>query len=201
MFLVIWSLPCFLVLPILLLKPLFIFDSGSPTVRTCDFRSILYLKCTSTVPVFLCEQYLLDTQVSIIAVILVWGKRKKSRIPMLPLFKTLYFVDHDSFSSFIQMPTPKCCIPSPKLFYADFFFFFFFFGGTVVWPPGFVLSMQALYNFSPTSSTICSGYFFGDGNLKNYLPWLVSNHNPPISASQVARITGVSHWCLANVAF
>jgi hypothetical protein len=50
-----------------------------------------------------------------------------------------------------------------------------------------------------TSSPFCSGYF-GDGGLVNYLPGLTSNHDPPlppISASQVARIIGVSYWCLA----
>jgi hypothetical protein len=35
-------------------------------------------------------------------------------------------------------------------------------------------------------------------NLLNFLPGLASNHNPPISASQTARITGVRHQCLGT---
>jgi hypothetical protein len=33
------------------------------------------------------------------------------------------------------------------------------------------------------------------------LPRLDSNHDPQISASQVARVTGVSHHCLVNIYF
>jgi hypothetical protein len=35
----------------------------------------------------------------------------------------------------------------------------------------------------------------------NYLPGLVSNHNPPHLASWVVRIRGVSHQCLATERF
>jgi hypothetical protein len=48
------------------------------------------------------------------------------------------------------------------------------------------------YCLSHTSSPFCSGYF-GDGCIVNYLPGLASNCDLPISASQVARITGVIH--------
>jgi hypothetical protein len=40
----------------------------------------------------------------------------------------------------------------------------------------------------------CSGYF-GDGGLKNYLLDWPKTAIFPISASQVARIIGMSHWC------
>jgi hypothetical protein len=42
-----------------------------------------------------------------------------------------------------------------------------------------------------------SGYF-GDGDLTNYLPRLASNWILLISSSQVARIIGMSHQCLAH---
>jgi hypothetical protein len=51
----------------------------------------------------------------------------------------------------------------------------------------------------PPSSQFCSGYF-GDGGLANYLPSLASIHDLYLSL-QVARITGVSHWCLAEKLF
>jgi hypothetical protein len=31
----------------------------------------------------------------------------------------------------------------------------------------------------------------------NYLPRLALNHNPPVLCFVVARITGLSYWCLA----
>jgi hypothetical protein len=65
---------------------------------------------------------------------------------------------------------------------------------------GFTLAKQVLYRLSHTSSPFCSGYF-GDGGLMNYLPRLASTYHPPdllISASQVAKITDVSHQCLAS---
>jgi hypothetical protein len=39
---------------------------------------------------------------------------------------------------------------------------------------------------------------FSRWGLVNYWSGLTSNHNPLISVSQVPRITGVSHWCLAS---
>jgi hypothetical protein len=48
-----------------------------------------------------------------------------------------------------------------------------------------------LYHLSHTSNSFCSGCF-GDGGLSNDLPWLTSNTILLISASQVARIPGVS---------
>jgi hypothetical protein len=42
---------------------------------------------------------------------------------------------------------------------------------------------------------------FGDGGLKNYVPRLGSNHNPPDLNSQMGRIIGMSHWHPAIFAF
>jgi hypothetical protein len=56
-----------------------------------------------------------------------------------------------------------------------------------------MFAKQALYCLSRTSSPFSSGYF-ADGDLENYLPGLASIIAILlISASQVARITGVSH--------
>jgi hypothetical protein len=56
-----------------------------------------------------------------------------------------------------------------------------------------MLAKQALYCLSPTFSPFCSGYFWEMGGLMNYLLGLALSLDPLISASQVARITGVSH--------
>jgi hypothetical protein len=62
----------------------------------------------------------------------------------------------------------------------------------------FVFTKQVLYGLIHTSSPFCSIYF-ADGSLKNYLSWLASNHNlPTILTSQVVRILGMSHQCLAQ---
>jgi hypothetical protein len=68
-----------------------------------------------------------------------------------------------------------------------------FFDRTGIWTQGFALAKQALYHLSP----FFSGYF-GDGVL-----WTISSDWPwttilLISASQVARITGLSHGCLCG---
>jgi hypothetical protein len=63
-----------------------------------------------------------------------------------------------------------------------------FFGGTGVWTQGFALAKQALNSLSQTSSSFYSGYF-GDGVLQTMI-FL-------ISASQLARIIGMSHQHLA----
>jgi hypothetical protein len=69
---------------------------------------------------------------------------------------------------------------------------FFFFGGTGVWTQGFPKAKQELYCLSHTSCPLCSGNF-GDGAF-----WTICLGWPQtmillISASQIARITGVSH--------
>jgi hypothetical protein len=63
------------------------------------------------------------------------------------------------------------------------------------WDWGFVLAKQVLYCLSHTSSPFCSGYF-GDG-LLNYLWGWPQPEILLISASQVTRIIGMSHWQLA----
>jgi hypothetical protein len=55
--------------------------------------------------------------------------------------------------------------------------------------------LAKLYYLSCTSSPFCSGYV--GHSFSNYLPGLASNCDLPISASQVARIIGVSHQHLA----
>jgi hypothetical protein len=44
---------------------------------------------------------------------------------------------------------------------------------------GFELAKQALYHLSHISSPLCCSYFGDGGGLKNYLPKLASNHDPP----------------------
>jgi hypothetical protein len=41
-------------------------------------------------------------------------------------------------------------------------------------------------------------WLFWKWGLTNILPGLASNHVLPISTSQIARITGMSHWCPDN---
>jgi hypothetical protein len=53
------------------------------------------------------------------------------------------------------------------------------------------LHLQVLYHLNHTSSPFCSAYF-GDGILKTICPGWLQTIILPISASQVARITGVS---------
>jgi hypothetical protein len=43
---------------------------------------------------------------------------------------------------------------------------------------GFMLAKQAFYHLSHTPSSFCSGYS-GDGGLKNYLPEVDRNYDPP----------------------
>jgi hypothetical protein len=57
-------------------------------------------------------------------------------------------------------------------------FFCLLFGRLGLGTQGFVLEKQALYCLSHASSPFCSSYF-GGGGLKNYLPGLSSNHDPP----------------------
>jgi hypothetical protein len=52
---------------------------------------------------------------------------------------------------------------------------------------------QKLYHMSHTSSPFCSSYF-GDGDSRTICPGWPQTLILTISASQVARIIGVSHW-------
>jgi hypothetical protein len=81
-----------------------------------------------------------------------------------------------------------------------FFGFVFSFGTTGVWTQGYEYAKQLLYPLSHTSSPFCPGYS-GDSVLWTICPCWPQTLILPISASQVARITGVGHWCLTNVYF
>jgi hypothetical protein len=74
-------------------------------------------------------------------------------------------------------------------------FFFFFFGGTGVWTQGFT-------GLDHTSSPFLF-WLFWRWNILNYFICLGWPQNVilSLSASQVARITGVSHQCLAPPEF
>jgi hypothetical protein len=65
-----------------------------------------------------------------------------------------------------------------------FLFWIFFFFDAGVWTQD--LHLEPLHQ-----PCLCDGFFWDRVSL-NYLPWLALNHNPPISASWVARITCVS---------
>jgi hypothetical protein len=72
-----------------------------------------------------------------------------------------------------------------------------FFCGTGVWTQGFVLAKQVLYYLSHASSPFCSGYF------EDRIFWTICPGWPWISvlllsASQIARIIGMSHWHSAS---
>jgi hypothetical protein len=55
-----------------------------------------------------------------------------------------------------------------------------------------------LYCLSHTFTVFCSGYF-GDGVSQTVCPDWPQNSILLISSSQVARITGMSHWHLAQI--
>jgi hypothetical protein len=59
---------------------------------------------------------------------------------------------------------------------------------------------QVLYHFSYTSSPLCFGCF-GDGSLSNYLSGLTLTSDLPLSAYQVAGISGMNHGHSASDAF
>jgi hypothetical protein len=59
-------------------------------------------------------------------------------------------------------------------------------------PQGFVLAKQVFYCLSHISNPFLL-WLFWKWSLMNCLPGLALNHDLPIWASQVARITGVRH--------
>jgi hypothetical protein len=62
-----------------------------------------------------------------------------------------------------------------------------------------VLAQQAPYCLSHTSSLFFFALVIWRWDLRNNLPGLTSNPDPPdFSLSKVAGITGVSHWCPAE---
>jgi hypothetical protein len=76
--------------------------------------------------------------------------------------------------------------------------FFPFFCGIRVWTQGFSLAKQVLCHLSHTFGPFLLWLFFGDGVLRALCPGWPQTAILPISASQVARITGVSHLCPAK---
>jgi hypothetical protein len=65
---------------------------------------------------------------------------------------------------------------------------------------GFMLAKQVLYHLSHTSSPFWSGYF-RDGVSLTIFPGWPGTSILPISASQIARITGVSHGACLRMSF
>jgi hypothetical protein len=61
-----------------------------------------------------------------------------------------------------------------------------------------MLAKQVLYSLGHTSSPFCSGYFGDRVSQTVCLGW-PQTMILLISASQVAKITGVSHWHLAEL--
>jgi hypothetical protein len=55
------------------------------------------------------------------------------------------------------------------------------------------ITKYELYCLSHSFSPFCSDYFGDGGGLMNYLPGLARTMIFTISASEVARITGVNH--------
>jgi hypothetical protein len=61
----------------------------------------------------------------------------------------------------------------------------------------FTLAQQALYHLSYASSPFCSGYF-GDKVSQTICQDWPQTTILPIFTSQIASITGMSHWKLAQ---
>jgi hypothetical protein len=102
----------------------------------------------------------------------------------------LLSVDNDWEKSIISFNRNSFffCSPNMKTF---FFFFLVELGFELRTSP--LQSIQAHYHLNHTSSPFCSGYF-GDGGESLEMAGLALNIDFLISVSQVARITGVSHW-------
>jgi hypothetical protein len=79
-------------------------------------------------------------------------------------------------------------------FVFDHYHLFFFSFKTGVWTQGFSLAKKALYSLSHSSRPFCSGCF-KDGVSETICPGGPQTEILPISASQVARITGMRHRC------
>jgi hypothetical protein len=68
----------------------------------------------------------------------------------------------------------------------------YFFGGNEIWTQGLHLQCRCSTAWTMSPSPLCSGYF-GDGVLRTICPRWPQTTILPISASQTARITSVSH--------
>jgi hypothetical protein len=80
------------------------------------------------------------------------------------------------------------------------FYLIFYFLVGLGFEVSFALAKEVLYCLSHTSSSFCSGYFGAGISQMICLGWPHAMILQ-ISASQVARITGVSHQSLANLKF
>jgi hypothetical protein len=76
------------------------------------------------------------------------------------------------------------------------FFFFFFSYWTGVWTRA--SHLQSRHSTTEPYPQFILLWLCSRQNITNYLPRLTSNCNPTISASQVARNKGVSHWRPTN---
>jgi hypothetical protein len=85
----------------------------------------------------------------------------------------------------------------PPLFFC---FVLFCFCGTGVWTQTFMFAKQALYHLIHTSNPFCSCYFGNRVSQTVYQDWPWTKIIL-IPTSQVARITGVSHWHPASLHF
>jgi hypothetical protein len=84
--------------------------------------------------------------------------------------------------------------PSNQMETLALFGFFFFWWNWV----GFELRASHSQGLSHTFSSFCSGYF-GDEVLQSICPCWPQTSIHLIPAFQVARVTGVSHWCLVGL--
>jgi hypothetical protein len=83
------------------------------------------------------------------------------------------------------------CSWSQSSFSLIVFSLYYFFSGTRIWTQVFILAKQALYPWSHSSSSFCSGYF-GDGVLGTICPGWPQIKILPISASP--KYLGLHVW-------
>jgi hypothetical protein len=93
-------------------------------------------------------------------------------------------------------PKPPRMI-SQAILWPGLFIYWVIFGRTGVWTEALVFAKLVLYHLSHASSPFCSGYF-EDGAWRTICLSWPQTWILPISASQVIRITGMSHQCPAD---
>jgi hypothetical protein len=116
-----------------------------------------------------------------------------SRVLFHQMLRETIFINHTSYWNRLQIKV-----------YLQLMTSFFGMGVIGVWTQGSMLAKQELYYLRHTASPLCSGYFGDEGSWASCLDWPRAAIFP-ISASKVARITGVSHqhpvnsWHLSNL--